>query len=200
VTTITLVGLKSRATLLGIPVVLIWMIIHAKMNKKLRYTIIVLLVAVIILLYIRPDFYNILLKDVIFAGRNATDMSELSSGRSDEWADFWSDFSDRPFWGHGKMKRESIILTALLEFGILGGLPILIIAVWPFAWAVKYIRFNKYYVMFSSVAIAYLVNGVFEQLAPFGPGVKCYFLWFVLGILATHSANTDLNKVERNIE
>ena len=30
--------------------------------------------------------------------------------------------------------------------------------------------------------ILLLTNGLFEELSPFGPGVKCYLLWMITGI------------------
>ena len=90
------------------------------------------------------------------------------------------------------MKRESIILTALLEFGIIGGGIILLMAFWPIYWLVKFLgRYDKHYLMFSSIAIVYIVNGVFEQLSPFGPGVKCFFLWFLIGVRCTMWCNKE---------
>lgn len=32
-----------------------------------------------------------------------------------------------------------------------------------------------------SIEFYTIVNGLFEELAPFGPGVKCFSLWFYFG-------------------
>ena len=194
--TVTLIGLKSRASLIAIPVVLMWLILHGKMNKQLRNTIFAILLFVLFFLIFNPRYMEILIYDVLLGGRDISNLNDISSGRASEWQTFFSDFINKPFLGHGRMKRESLILTSLLEFGLLGGGAILIIACWPLYWAIRYFRKkNSDYLIFSSIAIVYLINGIFEQLAPFGPGVKCYFLWFLLGIYISRvSNNSDIRR------
>lgn len=194
--TVTLIGLKSRASLIAIPVVLMWLILHGKMNKQLRNTIFAILLFVLIFLIFNPRYMEILIYDVLLGGRDISNLNDISSGRASEWQTFFSDFINKPFLGHGRMKRESLILTSLLEFGLLGGGAILLIACWPLYWAIRYFRKkNSDYLIFSSITIVYLINGIFEQLAPFGPGVKCYFLWFLLGIYISRvSNNSDIRR------
>lgn len=182
--TVTLLGLKSRATLIAIPVVLMWIIYHGKMDRKLRRWVITALALVLIMLIANPNLLNSLVYNVVFANRSATDINELTSGRAIEWQTFLADFIDSPFWGHGRMKRESLLLTALLEFGILGGGMVLLIALWPLRWSLRYLgKRDGEYLTMTSIAIIYTLNGLFEQLAPFGPGVKCFYLWFFSGVL-----------------
>lgn len=194
--TITLIGLKSRASLIAIPVVLMWLILHGKMNKQLRNTIFAILLFVFIFLIFNSRYVEILIYDVLLGGRDISNLNDISSGRASEWQTFFSDFINKPFLGHGRMKRESLILTSLLKFGLLGGGVILLIACWPLYWSIRYFRKkNSDYLIFSSIAIVYLINGIFEQLAPFGPGVKCYFLWFLLGIyISSVSKNSDTRR------
>lgn len=196
--TVTLIGLKSRATLIAIPVVLIWLISHGNLDKRLRNVIVTALLIIVIFFMANPAYMDTLIYDVILGGRNVNSLNDVSSGRAKEWQTFFMDFSDKPFFGHGRMKRESLILTSLLEFGILGGGLILLIAFWPVYWSIRYCKKNRFYLMFSSIAITYCLNGVFEQLAPFGPGVKCYFLWFVMGALIskTYFNETKLEEIE----
>lgn len=190
--TVTLIGLKSRASLIAIPLVFIWLIAHGSLDRRLRNVILLVLGVATIYLIINPDFGDALINQVMLGGRDANSLSDISSGRSDEWLSFWDDFYASPFMGYGRMKRESIILTALLEFGIIGGGIILLMAFWPIYWSVKFLgRYDKHYLMFSSIAIVYIVNGVFEQLSPFGPGVKCFFLWFLIGVRCTMWCNKE---------
>lgn len=193
---ITLIGMKSRATLIAIPVIFGWLVLHGKLDKRLRNTIVIILTLVITILIFNPEYIEILIYDVVLGGRDTHNLDDISSGRVREWQTFLADFSDKPFWGHGRMKREALILTSLLEFGVIGGGLILLIAFWPIYWSVRYFNKNKFYLMFSSIAITYCLNGVFEQLAPFGPGVKCFFLWFMMGILISNKnfGNTNLEE------
>lgn len=180
--TYTMVGLKSRATLICMPFVLIWVLVHKGLGKKVKRFIIIILIIVVILM-LNGHMADILINQIIFAGREVENLSSLSSGRTDEWVNFFKDWGDNWLFGNGRMKRESLVLTSLLEFGILGGVPILLIAIYPLWWGMKNLqKKNLTYLLLTSTAISYLINGIFEQLAPFGPGVKCYFLWFIFGI------------------
>ena len=40
---------------------------------------------------------------------------------------------------------------------------------------------NKLKHLVFLLSIMLIVNGLFEELAPFGPGVKCFSLWFYFG-------------------
>ena len=184
---ITLIGLKSRATLIAIPIFIIWFLFNGKLDKKLRNIILILLGLMTITLFFSTKISDILIKDVLMAGREINNLNDISSGRMDEWVSFLDDFKDAMFFGHGRMKRESLFLTSLLEFGIIGGSIIILVASWPIYWMIKYLKkSNKSYLIFSSIAIVYIFNSFFEQLAPFGPGVKCFFLWFIMGILISN--------------
>ena len=183
--------LKSRATLVGIPVVLLWIIFNAKKDKRVRNIVLLLTVVVFVFFIFHPSAYESLIDNVIFAGRDSGNIDSISSGRANEWRNFGKDFSEAWLFGYGDAKRESVILTALLEFGVLGGSLVLILAIWPVAWGVR--RLNKesqFYMLFTSTALVYFTNGIFEQLTPFGPGVKCYFLWFLFGVLLNREFNT----------
>ncbi|WP_283680862.1 O-antigen ligase family protein [Parablautia sp. Marseille-Q6255] len=195
--TVTLLGLKSRATLIGIPIIIAWWLLHGNLNRRLRNILILGLFGLAIFLVINPDFTNNIFYNVVLGGRDINDINDLSSGRFIEWQSFMDDFLSAPIFGHGRMKRESIILTSLLEFGIIGGGIILYMAVWPIIWAVRYVgKSDDKYLMISSIALVYIVNGIFEQLAPFGPGVKCYYLWFVIGILVSVKGREYINSLE----
>lgn len=184
--TYTMIALKSRATIIGMPIALMWFLMHGEANKKVRNFTVLILGIVTVLLIVNQDIFDLLVNEVLLGGRDRANLNDLSSGRMDEWMSFWNDIAGDWMFGHGRDKRESLILTALLEFGILGGSFILIIAIWPFIWGIRNISTsNHMYMLFTSIALIYFINGVFEQLAPFGPGVKCYFLWFMFGMLKT---------------
>lgn len=180
---LTLIGLKSRATIIVIPVICIIALFNSNVNKKTRWAIIIL-VGIVALVLMQDGVFDKFVKNVLFAGREAGDIEALSSGRTNEWKTFWSDISGYEIFGQGRRKRESIILTSFLEFGFLGGSLIMFFALAPLKWGITYGKRNgNVQLIFILIAIAYSINGIFEQLAPFGPGVKCYFLWLLFGIL-----------------
>lgn len=191
--TITLLGLKSRATIIGIPIVIFWVLIHGKLDRKVRYIIILIVIMAVILLSIKPQYYDMLVNNILLGNRSASSLDDLSSGRYSQWENFGNDFKNNWLFGQGSAARESLILTALLEFGIIGGSMIFSLALSPLVWCLtKFKRSHPFYLFFSSLAITYITNGIFEQLAPFGPGVKCYLLWFLFGIFLNDHMNRSL--------
>ena len=182
----TMIGLKSRSTLIGMPIALIWLLAHGNVKKSVRNTVILILSVFVILMF-NDEFYDFMVNNIMFAGRDADDISRVTSGRSDEWASFLTDFTDNNWlFGQGRQKRESMILTSLLEYGMIGGPLIITLGLSPLYYSVATLKKEQpYFLLFSTIALVYFANGIFEQLAPFGPGVKCYFLWFMFGILTT---------------
>ena len=178
--------LQCRAVYVSAAIVLVLFVISSGLNKRVK-TLIVLTVFAAILYYLtHGQALDSFLDRFIYAGRSSTDLNDLSSGRTQEWSHFWTDLGDGFLFGNGRMKRESLVLTALLEFGFVFGVPILYLAVYPILFGIKNIDKNSsLYFLFIAVAIGFATNMLFEQLAPFGPGVKCFLLWFLLGIFAS---------------
>lgn len=184
--------LKSRATIIVIPIILIIALAGKSISSSTRIYVLLFILGFAMLLT-NDNFLEFFLNNIIYGGRDANDLSDLSSGRSEEWQMFGMQFSENPLFGVGRCKRESIILTALLEFGLLGGIPLLLLAVQPLVFAknnFSKLKDNIHFLLFVALAFAYCINGIFEQLAPFGPGVKCYFLWFLFGIISSKNTLT----------
>ena len=182
----TLLGLKSRGTLISIPLILAWALLKKQTGRKLRWLIFFIVVAAGAYLYTHRAVLNGLIENILYAGRDADDLNDISSGRVDEWINFILDYRQNGFFGDNGDKRESVILSSFLQHGVIGGILVCTMAVFPLVWFIRRIApQSEYRVTLIAVAAAYSINGVFEQQAPFGPGVKCYFLWFILGIFAT---------------
>lgn len=189
--TYCLFALKSRASIIGMPIVLICVLLSGKRNKFAKIFV-VLFLGTFAVLMLQDGFYDTIVNDILFAGRDQTNLEAITSGRASEWESFWQDLNGNIFFGNGRMKRESIILTALLEFGFLGGSIIFAMVLYPIYWGLRHLsKRNAVQLAFLAVSIVYALNGVFEQQAPFGPGVKCYFLWMMLGILASSSGREE---------
>ena len=174
--------------MLGMPATLMIGMMSGKLDFDLRKYAFLILFSVFFYFLANPEMWDFVLENFILGGRDRNDLNDLSSGRADEWMNFLSDW-ENPFLGQGRCKRESLILTSLLEFGILGGIPIMLIAIQPLLFVKKWykrLRTDVNFLILFSVALSYTINGIFEQLAPFGPGVKCYFLWFLYGMITSN--------------
>lgn len=182
----TMLGLRSRATLFGFPIIVIWTVLNGKYNRKVRNTVVIMTVAITIFFVANENIWNSFMNNIIFAGRQAGNLDSISSGRANEWTNFFADFAQNGFLGNGYDKRESVFLSAFLQHGIVGGAVITAMVFYPFLWFRKNVqKGNLYYIPMTLTALVYIVNGVFEQQAPFGPGVKCFFLWFIMGVFST---------------
>lgn len=182
-TIITLFGLKSRAAFVGLALAAIWGAVHGRISPRVK-KIILLCCAICVILMLNENIRSYFVKYILYAGRESTSMNSLTSGRSDEWKAFFSDWEDNWLFGMGATKRESLILTALLVFGVVGGVPVLLMSVYPLIWGLRRLKGDEEYMTFTSIAMVYWVNSFFEQQAPFGPGAKCYLLWLMFGILS----------------
>lgn len=191
----SLLLLRSRATLIAIPFIVLFIIIFGSQKyKNFRIIAITLLVLGFLVLLLIPNAFNTLINDIIFGGRDSSDLDDLSSGRFGEWLNFFSDLGDGWFFGIGSTKRESLILTSILSYGFPMGIAVILFALTPFIFSLRHIKNRDGLItLVFYLGFIYFLNGIFEQLAPFGPGVKCYMLWLMFGI-ALARQNMQENK------
>ncbi len=182
--------MRSRATYISCAIFFVILLLNGYISKKMRKYLMYIAVAAVVYLLINQELLNKLLDMYVFAGRSSSDIDALSSGRLVEWQHFFDDMDGKWLLGQGRQKRESLILTALLEFGIPIGSAVIAAACIPLYKSIKLLKNESIdALIFFSIAITYTVNLIFEQLAPFGPGVKCFMLWILLGF---YLSNPDL--------
>ena len=175
--------LKSRASLLGLAIILVSVLI-SKEYKKSTKRIVKLLIGIFVLVFIFNEQFRVFFIDsIVLAGRDSSNLNSISSGRMDMLIDFPKLFEQKPLIGYGRYYVECMPLDALIETGILGGTLFNIVAIAPIIYAIKSYKCYRQTIdyLLMIVGICYYINGLFEQLAPFGPGVKCYILWLLFG-------------------
>lgn len=175
--------MKVRAVIVCIPLVALCAAIRAPFRKKVRIPLILLCVAVLVALQF-DSVYDLLINNILFANRGE-DLAGASSGRMTQWLKFFDNLRGQELFGDGRTEQESLILTAFLQCGIPVGGMIIAYGVWPLMWSLR--RTNRsadrHMFLLLMVALSYFVNAIFEQLAPFGPGARCFYLWLLLGVL-----------------
>lgn len=181
---VTLFMLKSRATLLGLVIVIISVFFLKEYGKGTKWLMFLVVLCFSLALMVDIDFRESFVENIIYANRDKNSLDALSSGRVAQISEFPSLFWEKPFLGHGQDYIECMMLDAFLETGIFGGLAINIMALVPMIYSIRQYRKKNQFIDAVLVisAICYYGNGLFEQQAPFGPGVKCYFLWMLFGI------------------
>ncbi|GEM_PF-6063337 len=176
--------LKSRATIIGIPLLIAVPIFFSKDQLKLKITLLITAIIFSIIILANEEIYNVLVYGILAGGRDVNSLESISSGRYQEWVNFPYLIRGSELLGVGKYKIESFPLSVLLQFGIPVGIIFVVIAVWPFFWGIRNLDKSKSTnIAFLIISASYIINGIFEQLAPFGPGVKNYMLWLLFGIL-----------------
>ena len=180
--------LKSRATILGIVIMILLILMFSKTNKKLKIITLFCILAFIVLIQFNK-IYDIIIKGIVLGARDSSDLNSISSGRFDMWLMFPQLILGHELFGIGKFYTESFPLDVWLQYGIFIGSLLIVVSVWPIIWGFKHLsKKDPINLSFLIIASSYWVNGLFEQLAPFGPGVKCYMLWLLLGILLRNSS------------
>lgn len=179
----TLLMLKSRATLLGVIIISIFVLRSNHFSKTTKTLFKLGSILFLLVLLISTSFRTSFVNNIVYAGRTGN-LDNISSGRVSMILDFPRLFFRAPIFGNGRYYIEIMQLNTFVESGVFGGLFLNIIALLPVISAVSdYKRYPSLIsLVFVMVSVCYYTNGFFEQLAPFGPGVKCYFLWMFLGL------------------
>lgn len=175
--------MKVRSVIICIPLVAFCAVLRAPFRRKLQIPLLLLCLALLIALQF-DSVYDLLVNNILFANRGDT-LADASSGRMDQWKNFARELSGNELFGDGKTERESLILTACIQCGIPMGFLIISYAVWPFVWTMRRTKrsSSKHMFFLLLVALSYFIVAIFEQLAPFGPGARCFCLWLLFGII-----------------
>ncbi|MCM3163749.1 O-antigen ligase family protein [Metabacillus litoralis] len=172
---ILLIMIRSRTILFALP--FCFFVYWKNTNIKLKFflPIIVFLISLGMYDYIFP-----MIKNILYNNSTNVTLNTLLSGRIDHYIYFINNFSTAPLFGHGEHYLESFFIMSLYQYGIFGSLPLFLILIIP-VFALKKINDIKLRSFTSMLLIVVLINAVFEGVAPFGPGIKFLFFWFVVG-------------------
>ena len=175
--------LRSRATLVCLILCLMILAFDKQTNKNVRAAMTIAGITVIVLLIVSDKFNNFIFNKVLFAGRNTADLNDLTSGRLGDLQRFPQKISGHWLTGIGPTYYECFPLSAILQFGVFGGFVANVIAIQPLWISFKNRKMSDDWYLLLVIAAGYSVNGLFEGITPFGPGVKCYYLWLLFGFL-----------------
>lgn len=189
--------MKVRAVIICIPLVALCAILRAPFRKRVWIPLLLLCGALVIALQI-DSVYELLIDNILLANRG-DDLAAASSGRTDEWAAFLPNLQGKELLGDGVTEKESLIITAYLQCGVFMGTLIISYALWPLVWSLRRTSrtASKHMFLLLIVALSYFVDAIFEQLAPFGPGARCFWLWLLFGvIIARGESGIDISERE----
>lgn len=181
--------LKSRATIIGFGICLLYIILGKQFNRKMKYFLIMVIMVGVIALLVNDNLFDMFIGNIMFAGRNASNLDSLTSGRVSIITEFPVLIRNHWLTGIGSLYFECFPLSCILQFGIITGTIILGVSYLPLLKCLQFNRKNIYCSIFILICIGYAINSLFEGLAPIGPGVKCYYMWLMYGILLARNVN-----------
>lgn len=181
-----IIMMKSRATLLTLVLVIIYIVLFAIKRPLYKVIGICIIIAVAITILTDESLYNLYVNQIMLNNKDINDFSAITSNRDVHYEFFERYFGQCWLVGTGGTYLESMPLAVLMSYGVLGGIPVLLYSLFPLYIGIKDANKRKDYRIFChtiiSLGLVMWINGVFEEQSPFGPGVKCYFLWLVTGV------------------
>lgn len=183
--------LKSRSTMVGVLFVIIYFAVFEKNKTYRKYTWILLSISIIYLIY-NSGLFDKLLNNIILANRDATDLNSVSSGRLGLIEDAMNKFSTSEWTGVGNFYIDCFPVSVLAQYGVIGASIIFVFLIYLSYKLFKiYAHRNRLYTVTLLLFLTIMLNSLFEAQPPFGPGMKCFTIWMMIGF---SMASRDTNK------
>ncbi len=185
--TYVILALKSRATIICY-IVLLYVLLY-KSSLKIQTKIIIVGISLFLLIIgfaVFNDYISFMWNNILLANNNAQDIDAVSSGRVDIIEEAFQLWNGNELLGIGSKYIECFYIASIVQYGIFLGLLLIFIAVTPLLMSVPEIFGTEFNIAYKTIALTYCIDGFFECLAPFGPGVKCYILWFLFGMILSY--------------
>ena len=126
-----MVYLRSRATLVSFLVAVVIFVLSRNTRKSLKAIVTIACIALIFLMLTNETVSDTIFNNILFAGRDASNLDELTSGRVSILQNFPELISGNWLFGIGSRYFECFYLSAILQFGIVAGIVLIIISFIP---------------------------------------------------------------------
>lgn len=193
--TALIIMMKSRATLVTLAIIVIYILIFVVERPVYRVLGIILILFLFFMIFTNEGLYNLYINQIMLHNKDATDITGITSERDIQYDYFAQNFKYYLLTGTGGTYIESMPLSVLMSYGLIGGIPVLIYSLYPLYIGIKNSRiwqYKRFCNIIISLALMMWINGVFEEQSPFGPGVKCYFLWLITGIFLGYKQRNEM--------
>lgn len=194
---IVLLLFRSRSCILCFAFSILVMLLSKYTSRKVKKWIYAILFIAAIVLIFNSGLRETLIKQILFANRDATSLDNLSSGRIAIYSSFWDLVRGHELAGNGALYYECFYLSAIVQFGFPVGLYLWGFVIHALNNIKKIHEHFNYGWLLMILALSYSLNGVFEGLPPFGPGTKNFLLWLLFGIACGQMLYLDTNDNKR---
>lgn len=188
----TLILIRCRSAFVCMAVMLCYIVFNQKgIKRSSRFLLIAMIAIVGIYLGKNPLALDNLITKIFFAGRSSSTVDELSSGRITQICEGLQVFFDNPIFGVGYRRTlDCFFVSILANYGIMC-YPLLFLALYPLYWGGYNFKHNREPIClcFIFIVLNMEIFAFFEELAPFGPGTRCYILWLMWGILLANQTS-----------
>ncbi len=175
-----MVMLRSRATLVSALVVVLYYVLRSG-NRRVRYWFVALVVVGAFYVLTQASVAEIVLNGILMGGRTSGDVNDLSSGRVFLVLIAVARIPDHLWTGVGDYYVDCMPVNILVQYGILGA-----VIVFGFLYRLyrRLRRADRTDAVVSAAYVLYLANlanALFEARPPFGPGIRSFMLWMMVG-------------------
>lgn len=190
-----IIMMKSRATLVTLAIIVIYILLFVVEKPSYRVMGIILIILMVFIVFTNEGLYNLYVKQIMLNNKDITDISGITSDRDMQYNYFNQNFKYYFLTGTGGTYIEAMPLSVLMSYGVIGGIPVLLYSLYPLYIGIKNSgiwQYKRFCNIIISLALMMWINGIFEEQSPFGPGVKCYFLWLVTGIFLGYKQRNEM--------
>lgn len=186
--------LRSRATLVSYFAILTYLVFTSP-KKWHRVVLLGVCVAAVVYVLITPEYYTLIVENILFNNRESGNMDDLSSGRVEIISGIWEDYQKSPMFGLGNLYVDCMPFAMLVQYGVPGFLIVMtfLAYVLKISWDCR--KMGRVGECSFLLVSSFMVNSLFEAQPPFGPGVKCFFVWMFFGfMLAVRAKQQKINE------
>lgn len=183
-------NMRCRSMLVSSAVVFAVFLFQKSSSRRIK-TLVVLGFGILLIALQQDGFYDTFVNDILLAGRDKNDTNDISSGRLAQISLGLQKLGDNLLLGTGDTRTiDCFYVSVLMQYGVLLGTFFLGLGCYPCIWGIvncKRIK-SPLCIIMTMCALTYVIGGMFEENAPFGPGVRCYISWFLFGYLRVQQA------------
>lgn len=178
-------NMRCRSMLVSSAVVFAVFLFQKSSSRRIK-TLVVLGFGILLIALQHDGFYNTFVNNILLAGRDKNDTNDISSGRLTQIGLGLQKLWDNLLLGTGDTGTiDCFYVSVLMQYGVFLGTFFIGLGCYPCIWGIinyKRIR-SPLCIIMTMCALVYMIGGMFEENAPFGPGVRCYISWFLFGYL-----------------
>ena len=186
--------LRSRATIIGFAFVLYYFVFKSR-NTRVKVISIFLTIAAVIIVFSIPSLYKVIVEGILFAARDAEDFNDLTSGRTYLISEGIDMFTERIWFGRGNLYMDCMPLVMLVQYGVVGASVVFAFLFFIGKKVNAFLNNNNLFLVTFLLFYSFILNSLFEAQPPFGPGIKCFMLWMMIGF---SMAELEENKIDVN--